>query len=279
MNEIIKKFVESLNKDDILTDEQIKSFESLGVEIKKMIETAKKDAKKEADEEAEKEADKKDKELEESFKKTLDQIDIITEARIKKALCDYRESIETTFNEEKMLDVIDKYLSTMIEEHLPEKLIIDYAKLDRYDSLFKTMRESLIVTDDDVQKKISESLDKVQSDLVDKTSKLDDAIKRNIEYKESISKMEAEKVLSEKVKDLPDFEAEKVMKHFSESTKDEIEEKFNDVLESIKSVEYGNDKGNSNKKGTVNENLELNSDTPTIDKYAELAERYYKTYN
>jgi hypothetical protein len=282
MKEAIEQFVNKLNEEGILSEDQIKGFEELGSEIQKQIEekaeAEKEKAIVEAKEDlkiklAESEAHHEDelKKIEETFDSVIKKMNAINESKIKLALCNYKLNEKLSFDEQKVVEGIDKYLTTVVEDHLPEQPVVDYAKLDKLEKTFETMRESLLITNDDVQSKVDSILEDVQEELSQKSDLLNDAIKRNIEYKAKLDKIDAENTLSEKVSDLPDYERKKLEKVFSESTSDEINEAFESELEKIQNEEYLAEEVD-NSAPVIQEKVE--EAKSELDMYAQLAERF-----
>ena len=61
------------------------------------------------------------------------------------------------------------------------------------------MRDTIHISSDEVQSKVDSILEDVQEELAQKSDMLNEAIKRNIEYKSQIDGIEAKNTLSEKV--------------------------------------------------------------------------------
>ena len=294
MKEAIGQFVNKLNEEGILSEDQIKGFEELGSEIQKQIEekaeAEKEKAIVEAKEDlkiklAESEAHHEDeiKKIEETFDSVVEKLNTISESKIKLALYNYKLNEKLSFNEEKVVEGIDKYLSTVVEDHLPEQPVVDYAKLDKLEKTFESMRDTLLITNDDVQTKVDSILEDVQEELSQKSDLLNDAIKRNIEYKTKLDKIDAENTLSEKVSDLPEFERTKLEKVFSESTSEEINEAFEKELEKIQTEDFEAEEVDNSKASLISS--EVDNSAPVIqekveeaqselDMYAQLAERF-----
>jgi hypothetical protein len=282
MKEIIEQFITKLNKDGILSEEHIQDFEAFGSEIKTKIEEGLASAKEEALSEAKKEAELKISEseahheeelrkIEETFDSVVEKMDALRKEEIKLALCNYRMNESLLFEEEKVVEGIDKYLTAVVEDHLPEQPVVDYAKLERLENTFESVKNQLLISDDDVQAKVNSVLEDVQEELAQKSELLNDSIKRNIEYKSELQRIKASETLSEKVSDLPEFERKKIEKVFAESTSEEINEAFETELAKIKE-EYTEEEID-NSKVVVEEKVEEEA-TSDLDYYAEMAERF-----
>ena len=281
MKEIIEQFVSKLNEEGILSEDQIKEFESFGSQIQSHIQEKVEAEKEEALSEAKKEHEVKISEseahheeelrkIEEAFDSVVGKMNEVKAQEIKLALYNYRNNETLTFKEEKVVEGIDKYLSAVVEEHLPEQPVVDYAKLDRLEKTFESMRDTLLISSDEVQSKVDSILEDVQEELAQKSDMLNEAIKRNIEYKAQIDGIEAKDTLAEKVSDLPEFERKKLEKVFKESTKEEINEAFESELEKIQSEEF---EGEETETATIVKE-EVVQEKSELDMYAQLAERF-----
>ena len=281
MKEIIEQFVSKLNEDGILSEDQIKEFESFGSQIQATIQEKVEAEKEEALSEAKKEAEVKISEseahheeelrkIEEAFDSVVEKMNEVKAKEIKLALYNYRNNETLTFKEEKVVEGIDKYLSAVVEDHLPEQPVVDYAKLDRLEKTFESMRDTLLISSDEVQSKVDSILEDVQEELAQKSDMLNEAIKRNIEYKAELDGIEAKNTLSEKVSDLPEFERKKLEKVFKESTTEEINEAFEAELEKIQSEDF---EGEETETATIVKE-EVVQEQSELDMYAQLAERF-----
>ena len=132
------------------------------------------------------------------------------------------------------------------------------------------MRDTLLISSDEVQSKVDSILEDVQEELAQKSDMLNEAIKRNIEYKAELDGIEAKNTLSEKVSDLPEFERKKLEKVFKESTTEEINEAFEAELEKIQSEDF---EGEETETATIVKE-EVVQEQSELDMYAQLAERF-----
>lgn len=280
MNKLIKQFIEKLNSDGVLSEEMIKQFETFGIKISKMLKEAEEEgyekAKEEAEEEkAEMEKEKEDEmaEVEESFKRILAKIDEVKAQEQQLALMKFKEYFELSVKEEKIVEMISKYLNEAVNEHLPEQPIVDYAELDRLRKTFKNIKEAVLITDSDVQSKVSSVMEDIESELTEKSNLLNSAIARNIEYRNELNTLKAEKMLSEKLKDIPEFERRKLRKHFKESTVEEIDSEFDNVLEQIQLKEYDIER-KPQQSSVIKEDVDLDTNESDMDRYARYTERF-----
>ena len=192
MKEIIEQFVSKLNEDGILSEDQIKEFESFGSQIQSHIQEKVEAEKEESLSEAKKEAELKISEseahheeelrkIEEAFDSVVEKMSEVKAKEIKLALYNYRNNETLTFKEEKVVEGIDKYLSAVVEEHLPEQPVVDYAKLDRLEKTFESMRDTLLISSDEVQSKVDSILEDVQEELAQKSDMLNEAFESELE--------------------------------------------------------------------------------------------------
>lgn len=275
MKKLIKEFIDKLNKDGVFSEDQITEFESFGATIQTMLEEAeekgKESGKKDAEEEAEKDMD----EVEETFKGILTKIGDLHEAETKLAVIKFKEHAELTVKEEEIVTNISKYLKEAVEEHMPAQAIVDYAELDRLRKTFESIKEAVVITDTEVQAKITSVIESTQGEIEQKDEALNTAIQRNIDYKSELDLLKSEKALESKLQDIPEFEQIKLRKHFNESTAEEIDKEFDTVLEQIKQKEYDVEAVvESKSNGVIKEDVEEVIVESDMDRYSKLADRW-----
>jgi len=163
-----------------------------------------------------------------------------TETLIKAIDENYAQKIEVKVNEtletEKatLVEKIDDYLKLYIEEIIPESLVVDYDRMQRQMKAINTIKETLLVTDDEVQARAKEVAESISEELSDAKAKLNETIEKNMKLNKVIQIKMADELLESKVNDLPELEASKLRKYFESATAEEIEDQFETVYESIK---------------------------------------------
>lgn len=117
-----------------------------------------------------------------------------------------------------LLENVDQFLDSYVEEVLPKKSIVDYDRLRKAERHVKTLEESL----ESMKKKVLES-EKEKGLLESKMQ----------EIEEKAAKANARALLESKLEDVPAFEAKEMRKRFDGCGEEEIKETFDKVLKEI----------------------------------------------
>ena len=135
---------------------------------------------------------------------------------------------------------VSSYLDLYLESVCPKKTIVDYAKMKKLEQINESLRDVLLANDEAVEEKktqLEESFKKEKGKLETEVAKiqvkLNESMEKNEDLTKKLSQYKAVEVLESKTQDLPAYEARKIKKHFVEATADEIEQKFDKVLESV----------------------------------------------
>lgn len=135
---------------------------------------------------------------------------------------------------DKVVESLDSYLKTYINEVIPESVVIDYDRIQRLEKTFQVLKESLLVTDAVVEAKVLELNESANKEL----KKTQEAFKKEVQARIIVeSKMkdqEARILLTEKLSDLPAYEKKILKSKFTGATLREINESFDDTLAKIK---------------------------------------------
>lgn len=180
-------------------------------------------------EEAEALADKYDQELQEAFKEFCEAQDEFVDKDMAVKVKETEDAVT-----DKVVESLDQYLTTYVKEVIPESVVIDYDRIQKLEKTFQVLKESLLVTDEDVQKKMKQ-LDESVSKELDKTrTALQAEVQKRIVVEHKLNEQDARILLNEKTKDLPAYEKKMLTKKFSGSSVKEINESFDDTLNKIK---------------------------------------------
>lgn len=148
----------------------------------------------------------------------------------------------TMINEsKKMAGKVDAYLDSYLDKVIPDSEIVNYDRLNKLERLVESMKETLIVTDDDIEAKSKELDQKYIAEskkLNDKISSLEkqlnEAMSKELALKKEISVSKAKDFITRKTKDLPLFEAKQVQKRLAGATLDEAKANYSKILESVR---------------------------------------------
>ena len=146
-----------------------------------------------------------------------------------------------------MTEALDQYLDKYVEEVLPKKTIVDYARMQKLESIHESLKGMLLVNEDAVEKKVEAVKSKLEEKMVSESKKLKDKIaaqEKVIAESQALSdslatkcaRMLRESMIDKKTKNLPIAESEKMRERLSKMTVEEIENEktFKTVLESVR---------------------------------------------
>lgn len=149
--------------------------------------------------------------------------------------------LATIDESKKLAKKVDSYLNLYLEEAMPKSKILDYARMDKLEKMFESMKDTLLVNDEtienkqnDLEKKYKSINEDLENKITDLEKKLNDANKRMINLNEKLDQSKAEKLIIEKTKDLPLFEATKIQKRLRGSSVAEVNKNFDKILESVR---------------------------------------------
>ena len=148
----------------------------------------------------------------------------------------------TKINEsEKIAHAVDGYLDSVLESALPKKKIVDYDRLNKLESVFESLKDTLLVNDATVEAKRKELTESFESDrkeldkkIASLEKKLNESIARERKLTASVEANKAKDLLMKKTKDLPLFEAQQIRRRLAGATCAEIEKNFKKLLESVR---------------------------------------------
>ena len=148
----------------------------------------------------------------------------------------------TKINESaKVARAVDGYLDTVLESALPKQNIVDYDRLHKLESVFESLKDTLLVNDASVEakrKELTESFEADRKDLDQKVAslekKLNESIARERKLTASVESAKAKELLAKKTKDLPLFEAQQIKRRLANATCEEIEKNYKKLLESVR---------------------------------------------
>lgn len=180
-----------------------------------------------------------EKNSEEEFKKVFDQI--FENLSKHSQLCEKLKTRATQINEsKKMAKTLDSYLDLHIKEAMPQEKIVNEAKLKKLQTLVESMKDMLLISDDDVSskkkeiaKKYAEKESVLSKEISSLKKKLNESMTRELKMKQEAEAVKAAKLLNEKTDDLPVYEARRIRKKLAGASCSEIESKFRKIYEEV----------------------------------------------
>jgi len=137
------------------------------------------------------------------------------------------------FYENKKTEEIDAYLKYAISEKFKELGGLDYAKLKRYEKLIENVRKQLVVSDDFVHAEISEAVVEAEEIINKQNKELNALKKKNTMLESKFNKIEATKLLEKKLQTVGPKTRAFLSNQFKNSTKEEIEDQFNEAAKAF----------------------------------------------
>lgn len=146
---------------------------------------------------------------------------------------------------------VDSYLTKYVDKMVSEKTAVDYNKLKKYETLFESMKDVLVVNEDAVKEAISKAEakyrkeeNKISSENVD-LIKENAALQKKVEsltreangLRSAIDESKAAVLLEKKLKDVPDNEASKLRVLFEGASVDCVQKTFKKQLAKIMEAE------------------------------------------
>lgn len=152
------------------------------------------------------------------------------------------QKLSTRLDEcKKIAGKVDSFLNLYVESVLPKKTIVDYDKMQKYEKIQESLKDLLVANEDAVEAKkaaLDESFksekSKCETEVAKMQVKLEESMKQNLKLQKKLASLKAVELLESKTKDLPSFEAHAVKKRLAEATANEVEEKFDKTLESVR---------------------------------------------
>lgn len=148
----------------------------------------------------------------------------------------------TKINESKKIaHAVDGYLDVVLKEALPKEKIVDYDRLNKLESVFESLKDTLLVNDASVEakrKELTESFESERKNFDGKVAKLEkklnESIARERKLAATVESAKAKDLLAKKTKDLPLFEAQQIKRRLANATCAEIEKNYKKLLESVR---------------------------------------------
>ena len=177
--------------------------------------------------------------LEKEFKEVFESI-----TAKQKEIYEKSSKIDLLKSQHVMTEALDQYLTEYVAEILPKRDIVDYARMQKLEQIHESLKEMLVVTEEEVEDKLAEVQEEYEekkeentAELKKKLAECDKVIKESKEntkkLTEKYSKLLKESLIAEKTKNLPIVESKKLKEKLSTMTVEQIEENYKTVLESV----------------------------------------------
>lgn len=178
--------------------------------------------------------------LEKEYKKVFESI-MKHQARNSELAAMIQNKVHSINESSKIARKVSNYLDLYVESVLPKKTIVDYDRMQKLENLHESLKDMLVVNEDEIQAKkveLTESFNKdkkaLETQIAKLQAKLNESMTKSQQLNSKLEQVKAAELLESKTKDLPTFEARKIKKRFANATTTEINAKFDKVLESVK---------------------------------------------
>lgn len=220
-----------------------------------------------------------EKRLEAEYKKTVESIihNLMEHAELANAVQKGAIKREAKAEATKVIaEKVDAYLNKYVDKMVTEKTAVDYNKLKKYETLFESMKDVLVVNDSSVKDAIAKAEEKYRKSENKISAENVELIKENAKLQKKIESLTFEKdglrraideskasvLLEKKLRDVPEMEANKLRTLFEGASVDCIQKTFKKQLAKImedegsdpKPVDDGNAEGEE-EEGSLEEQI------------------------
>ena len=238
MKDKLLKLIESIDTDNVLTVEQKSQLEQFGESVVTKLNEEREVGYNEGFDKskgiAESYVAEYEEVLDESLKSLFESVDTLIEKRSELA-------IVANSDNDIVVEKLDDYLNAYIQESMPESLVVDYKKLQRMTKMVETLKDTMLISDDDVHAKAEQVIENIKSSETDlkesvqqKDEQLQEEMEKRITLQRELNTIKSSTLLDSKLEDIPVLESTKLRKHFNNATVDDINETFESVYETIK---------------------------------------------
>jgi hypothetical protein len=145
-----------------------------------------------------------------------------------------QEKITAEKEAKQISEAVDSFLGEYVEQILPEKTLVDYAKMQKLEQIQESLKEMLVVSEANICDKTAEIAKNMTEKTEEVSKKLDECEEKLAIQEKELSSLKAEKFVNEKTKDLPEMESEMVKAKTKDMGLEEVTEKYESILESVK---------------------------------------------
>lgn len=137
-------------------------------------------------------------------------------------------SVKTTKEtvENRVVEAVDSWMTSQINEMYPSDLIINYERMVKLETIFESLKDILVIEDSNVQKAVSKVQESANDELKKAKLVLEQESQRRIVAERKAEEATAKALLCEKLEDLPVYERDILKKRFESCGTKEINESF-----------------------------------------------------
>lgn len=259
VKEKFNQMVQDLVKHGVITESQTDSFKPIVEYFEQQIA----EADKKAVQTVKKVSESMLADYDDQMKKTLTETFNLMKTR-EDLSCRKAVARKVKLTEAKIIDQVDQYLNYFVEKYLPKKVVVDYNRLHKLESLFEGFKASLAVNDKMIQeqaKQLKESVEDEQQADKDKIKDLEEEVANLLDacskLKRKIKENAIREKLDKKLKDVPALEAQRVKKYFESEDVDldKFDAEFDRVLNLVKKA-LADDPTDDDQQGAIDNQID-----------------------
>jgi hypothetical protein len=248
MKDLFKKLLDDLSSKDVLNEERKEElnilFESKLKEYKEKIYEEAVDAV-DADhiKQLEKVMRKVDKDHVDLLEKVLEKVDEDHTALLDKALKvideDHTEKVKLVANKyekdlsEEIESKVSDFLDVYLEDKLPEDKVVDSIRLEKLEEMASEIKKLVVVSEISMDEEIKEAIVDAKEIIESKDEEINQLMLDKIEVNKKLKKIEAEKLLEDKCKNINPKMRAYLETRFKDADTLEIEDKFEEAVKAF----------------------------------------------
>ena len=125
---------------------------------------------------------------------------------------------------------ISEFVNRKVNESMPEKLVVDYDRLQQYQQLCESFKSMLVVNDQTVAEAAEQAKASIAEELNEAKASLKATQVSRIKAEQLCESLKAQNLLLKKVAKLPVREQKELLESFKDATVDQINENFESAL-------------------------------------------------
>lgn len=169
-----------------------------------------------------------------------------------------QSKVASATERQSLVESVDMYLDKYLEEVLPQKAIVDYARMEKLESIHESLKNMLGLKDSEIDERVCEAKEKAEKEVSDLSGQCDN-LKKDVEektqtcesLKSQIEDLNKKLFIAESVKNLTSEEAKLMESKLEKLSLNEAKENYQKLYESVQ-AELKNDAENTDNQGEKN---------------------------
>jgi len=262
--ESLKEMIKKIDKDKVITEAEINSLSQI---IEQKLAKKFEDGVAAGISESKEKMAEFEKQCTETLLETIDKVDTVYTNILNSLYEKCKKVLGKPIVSEKLVNRISKFLDTFLEECIDEKDVLDKDKLQRLEKFYNNVRESVLISNDEIQRVISEKLASIDQETQKLKESLNEALKSRIQLTEELNSMKKKELLDSELKNCTPEVAKRVRAFFEITPFAEIKAKLDETIKLIEN-EINTEHSELKQKSTKSESI-LEMAPVSIDKKIE----------